>query len=299
METKPPGDDMGGSHRKGIDDTKTGDPLKAPFFPYMGTGERQHMTARIIAISNQKGGTGKTALTYEIGRILSRRYKVLYIDLDGQRDLTRLLTDTQHDRGALEGMTEPEGIEALIETINDHIDLLPATEALTNADNVLIHTGNVSGHLRKALEPVKARYDFIVIDTPPKLGTLTTNALIAADTVIIPTLAESNSIDGVINFVKTLTAVNGIRKTPAAVGAIVVNRYDGRSTIKKAMYRTIEDIADTLQTAAYPVKETVKLQEAHYFRKSITEYARKTDTAGQLKALTAGALGLDPDALEG
>lgn len=240
------------------------------------------MKTRVITISNQKGGTGKSALSFEIGTILSKNHKVLFIDLDGQRDLTRMLTNENHITGALEVLKGDISAKKATVSINTNISLIPATDGLLNADTVLINMGgNIDGRLRKALAPLK-EYEYIVIDTPPKLGTLTANALKAADTVYIPALAESNSIDGVINFLRTYTAINRDRKEPATLGGIIVTRYTGRSLINRQMMDSIQDIAEQVHTAVYPVKETVKLREAHYFSQSITEYAPKTETARQL-----------------
>ena len=243
---------------------------------------------KIITVSNQKGGTGKTALTFEIGTILSNGHRVLFIDLDGQRDLTKMLTNEHHEAGAMDMLTGTTEAQNVIVDISNYISLIPATDSLLNADTVLINKGgNISGQLRKALRPLK-EYDYVVIDTPPKLGTLTVNALTAADVVIIPTLAESNSIDGVLNFLKTFTGINRARPEPATIGGIVVTRYNGRSLINRQMMESLEQIADRIHTDIYPVKETVKLREAHFFGRSITEYAPKTETAGQLITLVRG-----------
>lgn len=245
---------------------------------------------KIITVSNQKGGTGKTALTFELGSILAKEKRVLFIDLDGQRDLTKMLTSGKEapNAGALEvikgDITAQEGITDR----GNNIALLPATEDLLKADNVLINQGgNVSGKLKRALLPLK-EYDYIVIDTPPKLGTLTLNALTAADYIYIPTLAESNSIDGLINFIKTVTLVNKVRTEPARLGGIVVMRYNGRSVINRQMMETIEEIGELVRAQVFPIKETVKLREAHFFKQSITDYAPKTDTAKQFRELPKG-----------
>lgn len=243
------------------------------------------MRPQTIAISNQKGGTGKTALTFEIGTILSKHSRVLFVDLDGQGDLTRLLAAGKHETGALEVLTGSTTARDALINISAKAALMPATEALLNADTVLINQGgNIAGRLRKALTRLKD-FDYIIIDTPPKLGTLTTNAINAADLVYIPALAESNSIDGVLNFLRTFTAINRDRETPATIAGIVVMRYTAQSLINRQMMESIEDIAQQIGTAVFPVKETVKLREAHFFQKSITDYAPKTDTAGQILEL--------------
>ncbi len=244
------------------------------------------MTAQIITVSNQKGGTGKTAIAYELGTILAKKHKVLFIDLDAQKDLSRMLTDAEPRNGLLTALRGETSAESTIININDNVSVIPATDPLLSADTILTNLGgNISNRLRKALEPLKNSYDFIVIDTPPALGVLTVNALSAADIVYITALAENNSIDGLISFLKTLSNVNRARKRPPKLGGIIVTRYNGRSTINRKMLENIEKIADQIRTEAYPVKETVKLREAHFFRKSITEYAPKTDTAKQLNKI--------------
>lgn len=238
---------------------------------------------QVITVSNHKGGTGKSALSFEIGKILSKNNRVLLIDLDGQGDLTRtiLKDDDQPLISTLDVLKgEIDAREAVL-NINSHVSLLPSTDDLLRADIELTKKGVSSDCLNQAIKNLK-RYDYIVIDTPPNLGTLTLNALKTADIVYIPMLAESNSIDGFLNFLKTLNSVNKIRKKRIAIGGIIVTRYNGRSTINKGMMGSIEDMADQLKVKVYPIKETVKLREAHYFGKSITEYEPKNDASKQL-----------------
>ncbi len=246
------------------------------------------MNAKVIVISNQKGGTGKTAMSYEIGTMLSKNHKVLFVDLDGQTDLTRMLINDESvllNMGALEAL---EGTTArnLLVHINSNVDLLPGTETLLNADYVLMNKkGRISERLSKALEPLKNDYDFIVIDTPPKLGVMTTNALSAADYVFITTLAENNSIDGAIRFIKSFLQINSLRKDKAILGGIIVNRFNGRSIINRSMYGSIEDIAQQLNTRVFVIKDTVKIREAHFLNKSVSEHAPKIEVSRELVEL--------------
>ena len=241
--------------------------------------------SKVITVSNQKGGTGKSAMSFEIGKILSKDNRVLFIDLDGQGDLTRtLLKEDDHPLvstlDVLKG--EIDAREAVL-NINSHVSLLPSTDDLLRADIDLTNKGRqVSECLNHAIESLKNEYDYVVVDTPPNLGVLTINALKSADLIYIPMLAENNSIDGLLNFIKAFTAVNDTREDRAVIEGIIVTRWDGRSTINKGMMESIEAIADKLSVEVYPIKETVKLREAHYYGKSITEYTPKNAVSKQL-----------------
>ena len=244
------------------------------------------MEAKVIVISNQKGGTGKTALSFEIGTILSKNHKVLFVDLDGQTDLTSMLINHESEPlrgGALEALEGTVNARNLIVNINSHVDILPGTESLLNADYVLMTKGGrISERLSNALEPIKKDYDYIVIDTPPKLGVVTTNALSAADYVFIPTLAEVKSIDGALRFIKTFQEMEHTGKTDALLSGIIVNRFNGRSIINRSMYGSIEDIARQLNTRVFVIKDTVKIREAHFFGRSVTQESPKIEVSREL-----------------
>lgn len=250
------------------------------------------MPARIISVVNQKGGCGKTATVFEIGKILSKDYKVLFIDLDGQGDLTRVLTDETSEIGALDFITGTSPDRIIIH-LSDEVDLIPSTPELNSADRALLDRRGYSVKLLgNRLKRIVNDYDYILIDTPPKLGTLNTLAIGGADVVLIPTLAENNSIDGVMNLLNyTYRGIADKYPGTAPIGGIVVNRYRGRSIISKSMYEAIESIGSQIGAKVYPVKDTVKLQEAHFYRKSITEYAPKSDTSKQLSMLVNDIIG--------
>ena len=141
-----------------------------------------------IAIVNRRGGVGKTATAHALGAGLRKKgYKVLFIDLDSQTNLTY---DAGAKAGALSAMDLLTGNAAIDQIIinTPQGDIVPASPALAGADLVINETGK-EYRLKEALAPVNDIYDFAIIDTPPALGTITTNALTAASAAIIPAQA--------------------------------------------------------------------------------------------------------------
>ena len=142
---------------------------------------------KVVAIANRKGGVGKTATAQALGAGLRRRgYRVLFIDLDSQSNLTDAL-GVDVDKVEASSLDVLEGNSEASETIlqTEGGDLLPATPQLATADKVIDGVGK-EYRLKKALQTIARRYDYIIIDTPPALGVLTINALTASNCVVIP-----------------------------------------------------------------------------------------------------------------
>ena len=167
---------------------------------------------RVITVTNQKGGTGKTTTTLFLAHGLSSRgYHVLVIDLDQQEDTTYILSsgkDYESKGSSFELLTQLATAQDCIVQIDLLIDLIPASDKLAVLDVALFKNNMYRATLLKeALEPIKQNYDFILIDTPPALSMVVTNALTASDRVLIPTQADLFSVKGLIDLQKTLDSV--------------------------------------------------------------------------------------------
>ena len=203
-----------------------------------------------IAIVNRRGGVGKTATAHAIGAGLHLRgYKVLFVDMDSQCNLT-------YDTGAEE--KPPTSMEVLngtapAEDALQHIpdgDIIPASPSLAVADTTITGTGK-EYRLKEALSPIAGRYDFIIIDTPPALGVLTVNALTACNSVIIPAKPELHSLQGIGLLYETIRAVKKYTNPALTIKGILLTHYNGRTILAKDMKANLETTAQELGTKVF------------------------------------------------
>ena len=171
------------------------------------------MPARIHAIANQKGGVGKTTSVINLGTALALAgRRVLLVDLDPQANLTSGVGkkgETAAGGTVYQALTgdEQDAAAFVLETRVDNMSLMPADRNLTGAEVELVLLPNREHRLRAVMEAVRDRFDYVFIDTPPSLGLLTLNALVAADAVVIPLNCEYFALEGLADLVATLRRV--------------------------------------------------------------------------------------------
>ena len=192
---------------------------------------------RIVCISNQKGGVGKTTTAINLAASLAAaERKTLLIDLDPQGNAGSGLGI---DRTQLQGsiydalINDVPLAELLQPTELRFLEVVPATADLTGAEVELVGMENRELRLRHALEPLKRKYDFILIDCPPSLGLLTLNALAAAHEVLIPLQTEYYAMEGLAQLMSTVELVQKHLNPRLTVEGIVFTMYDPRANISK------------------------------------------------------------------
>jgi chromosome partitioning protein len=232
----------------------------------------------VIAIVNRKGGVGKTATAQALGAgLIKKGCSVLYIDLDSQTNLTYGLGA---DAGGLSSMDVLAGDATAQEAIQhtQQGDVIAGAEALAGADAAIDGTGK-EYRLKEALEGLQ--YDYCIIDTPAALGTLTVNALTAADSVIIPVQAEVYSLQGIGQLSKTIETVKKYCNRNLYIRGILITRYNGRAIISRDMQANLEDAAQQLKTRLYstPIRECVSIKEAQASQQDIYSYAPRSNAA--------------------
>lgn len=242
----------------------------------------------IIAVVNRRGGVGKTATAHAIGAGLAQRgYKVLFVDLDSQTNLSYDLAADQsrHRYSSLDLLTGAARPEQVIQN-KAAWDLIPAAPALATADAVLTATGK-EYRLKEALEPIKGRYGFCVVDTPPALNTLTVNALTAADGAIIPAQAEIHSLQGIGLLAETIGQVRRYCNRDLKVYGIVLTRYNGRAILSQSMKKNLNEMAQALETKVFSssIRECISVKEAQAVQQDIFTYAPKSNAAKDYAAL--------------
>ena len=239
---------------------------------------------RIIAIAQQKGGTGKTTTAHAIGAGFARQGKaVLFIDLDAQRNLTFALKALNHTGAtAADVLAERASADdAIIHNPTGDLatpcDLIPACDKLAIPDL----TGNGWQYaLRRAIEPIKRNYDLIIIDTPPQLGQILACTLTASDKVIIPTLADFFSLQGVNQICQTIEQARGINPALKIAG-ILLTKYSPRKVLSRDTADLLEKTAAAHGTKVFKTKirECIALAEAVATQTDIFSYAPKSTAA--------------------
>lgn len=241
-----------------------------------------------IAVINQKGGVGKSTTALAIGAgLILKGYRVLFIDLDAQGNLSYTLRASTQGYNAMGVLQRPETATEEIQR-TEQGDIIASSPALAGADTVITETGK-EYRLKEALEHCSGNYDYCVIDTPPALGILTVNALTACNGVIIPAQADVYSLQGISQLNGTLQTVKKYCNPELEIMGIVLTRYNARSIISREVAEMIEETALQLNTKVYTTKirECTALKEAQAVQRNIFSYAPRSNATADYKALVA------------
>jgi chromosome partitioning protein len=187
----------------------------------------------IIAFANQKGGVGKTTTAASLGAFIAQRgKKVLLVDFDPQGNLSSTLGADRTKPGIYEVITGKCPVDSAIQpTAEPTLHLLASNIHLSGAAVELISMEGREAYLRNVLQPLKPRYDYIFIDSPPSLDLLTINGLTASDKVFIPLQCEYFAMEGLSQLVKTIQVVQKSLNRGLEIGGIILTMYDSRTNL--------------------------------------------------------------------
>ena len=234
---------------------------------------------QIIALANQKGGVAKTTTTLNLGVALHERgKKVLLIDLDPQGNLTMSqgLNPDVIERSMFDVLVHRMPIEQVVE--RKEIDIAVASIDLAGAELALSSQIGRERALEKALAPIKDRYDFILIDTPPSLGLLTINAFVAATGVIVPVQTEYLSLRGLVQLQNTLQMVRENLNSKVDIVGILPTMYDKRLTHSREADDILrENFGDLVYNTR--IRKTIRFAEAPVKGSSVLAYEPEGEAA--------------------
>jgi len=252
--------------------------------------EKEPALARVIAFANQKGGVAKTTSTLNLGVALTEKGKrVLLIDLDPQGNLTMSQgwNPDEIERSMFDVLVHKLPISEIVR--NSELDVAVSSIDLAGAELALSSMIGRERALEKALLPVKEEYDYILIDTPPSLGLLTINALVASNGVIVPVQCEYLSLRGLVQLENTLSMIRENLNPHVEIQGILATMYDKRLLHSREAVEILkENFGDLVLNTR--IRKTVRYAEAPVKGQSVLKYDPSGEAASMYRDLAKEVL---------
>lgn len=234
--------------------------------------------AKIISLVNLKGGVGKTTTAQNLGsELFNQGERVLFIDLDIQKNLSFVLK-ASGEYSSIYEVLKGEDINKTIQK-TEQGDLIQGDVRLTTLQDI------PTDSLKKALDPVLNKYDYIIIDTPPRIDNLTINSLIASNEVIIPCNTDAFSLQGILTENDLIQNIRRNGNKDLKINGILITNYEQRGLLNKQLKEGIEQQAQRLGIRVYktPIRKNIAIKKAQAMRKSVLEYDPKSNGSEDYK----------------
>jgi len=224
---------------------------------------------RIIAVTNQKGGTGKTTTVVNLGFALAQGgFRTLLVDLDAQGNLG-ISFGIEGERSLYHILVEGADPSACAVNVRLNLDLIPSNETVASAELIMTGEPGREKLLARRIRGLRL-YDVVLLDCPPSLSLLSQNALTYAEEVLIPISMDYLALIGVKQILKTITMINEVLEHPVTISGIVPTFYDIRNRISREVLTTLKEHFG--EQVLSPIRVNTKLREAPSHKQSIFEY---------------------------
>ena len=236
--------------------------------------------ARVIAVCNEKGGVGKTTTVCNLSAGLRRKgYKTLMIDLDSQMSLSKSLYAVNEEKSIVPVMAKLTPIQEVIQVVAQG-DIISGRRTI-NVIDLVLNEADKQFALKEALQPIITDYDFILLDCPPSLSTITLNALVSASEVVIPTEAKTLALKGVQEVINTIGVIKERYNPELKIAGILITRYNGRAILSQDVKTVLEQMAAEVGTKVFkhPIRSNQAIADSQAYLTDIFAYSKRSNGA--------------------
>jgi chromosome partitioning protein len=246
---------------------------------------------RVYVFVNQKGGVGKTTSAISLGACIAEAGRsVLLVDFDSQANLSSGIGADSAKPGVYEFISgSASAAEVIRNTVNPNLFVIPANIDLSGASVELIDQEDRDFFLKRALEPVRDQYDYILIDCPPSLGVLTLNGMVSADAVLIPMQCEYFAMEGLSLLLQTIKRIQKKLNPQLEIGGIFFTMYDPRVKLAQEVVKQVSAYF-TSKVFTTIIPRNVRLSEAPSHGMPISQYDSQSSGAKAYKSLAEEVL---------
>lgn len=237
--------------------------------------------SRVISISNQKGGVGKTTTVCSLAAGLKKKgFRVLMIDLDPQGNLGFSVGAETETCATIYDVLKGSVKTQFAIQKSDTADIIISSILLSGIELEFTNTGR-EYLLKEALKPILGLYDYILLDTPPALGIITINAFTASDTIVVPMLSDIFSLQGIAKLYETVERVKKYCNPPLTISGIFLTKFNPRTLLSREIRGTAELIAQDLNIPLFNsyIRSSVVVSEAQSIQQNILDYSPKNNIA--------------------